>query len=64
MANATSVVLAHNHTTGTMIPSLEDVEYTRNACRALSLVDVILTDHLILCDGSYLSMRSSHMMEF
>lgn len=64
LANATSVVLAHNHTTGTLIPSLDDVEYTRDASRALQLVDVILSDHVILCDGSYLSMRASHMMEF
>lgn len=63
LANASSVVLAHNHTTGTMIPSLDDVEYTRDAYRALRLVDVVLTDHLILCDGNYLSMRASHMME-
>ena len=64
LANASSVVLAHNHTTGTMIPSLEDVEYTRDARRALAMVDVVLTDHVILCDGSYLSMRASQMMEF
>ena len=64
LANASSVVLAHNHTTGTMIPSLEDVEFTRDARRALQLVDVILNDHFILCDGSYLSMRASHMMDF
>ncbi len=64
LSNATSVILAHNHTTGTLIPSLDDVEYTRDACRALQLVDVILNDHIILCDGSYLSMRASHMMEF
>ncbi|MBO4419489.1 MAG: DNA repair protein RadC [Oscillospiraceae bacterium] len=64
LVNASSVVLAHNHTTGTMIPSLEDVEYTRKARRALEMVDVILNDHLVLCDGSYLSMRASHMMDF
>ena len=64
LANAASVILAHNHTTGIMIPSLEDVEYTRNARRALAMVDVVLYDHLILCDGSYLSMRSSQMLEF
>lgn len=63
MANATSVVLAHNHTSGTMIPSLADLEYTRDAYRALLLVDVRLIDHYILSDGSYLSMRASHMMD-
>lgn len=64
LVNASSVVLAHNHTTGTMIPSLEDLNYTREARRALEMVDVVLFDHLILCEGSYLSMRSSQMMDF
>ena len=62
LANAFSVVLAHNHVSSTILPSFEDVEYTRGARRALRLVDVELTDHFILCDGNYLSMRLSNMM--
>lgn len=63
LAKATSVVLAHSHTSGTMIPSLADLEYTRDAYRALLLVDVHLVDHYILSDGHYLSMRASHMLD-
>ena len=63
LANASSVVLAHNHTNGNLLPSLEDISYTRDAARALALVDVILADHFILGERRYLSMRSSGMLE-
>ncbi len=62
MANATSVILAHNHTTGTLLPSVEDIEYTRDLFKALNLVDVILFDHIILGERSYLSMKNSNML--
>lgn len=63
LANATSVVLAHSHTNGSMLPSREDIEYTRGVRRALELVDVILADHMILSERSYLSMKASSMLD-
>lgn len=63
LTNASSVVLCHNHVNGALLPSVEDVEYTRDLYRALKLVDVILTDHIIVGDRRYLSMRSSGMFE-
>ena len=62
LANATSVILAHNHTSGTLLPSVEDIEYTRDLSRALSIVDVILFDHVILGDHNWLSLKNSNMM--
>lgn len=63
-ANASVVILAHNHTTGTLIPSVEDLEYTRDAARTLALVDVVLSDHFILCGRAFLSMRTSGLAVF
>ena len=63
LANASSAVLAHNHTNGMLLPSLEDLEYTRGVKNALQMVDVRLVDHMILGDGNYLSMKASSMME-
>ena len=62
LANASTVVLAHNHTSGTLLPSLEDVEYTRQAAQALELVDVSLSDHFILGERNYISMKASGML--
>ena len=61
LAKATSVVLAHNHTSGTLLPSLEDVTYTRQIAQALELVDVTLIDHFVLGDRNYISMKASGM---
>lgn len=63
LANASVVVLAHNHTSGTMLPSLEDLEYTKAAVRTLQAIDVTLTDHFIISPRTYLSMRASGMMD-
>lgn len=64
LANASVVVLAHNHTSGTMLPSLEDLEYTKAAVHTMKAVDVALADHFIISPRTYLSMRASGMMEF
>lgn len=64
LANASTVVLAHNHTTGTTIPSPEDLEYTQEVSRVLRLMDISLGDHFILCGRSYLSLRTSGMIKF
>ena len=58
-ANATSVVLAHNHPGGLSFPSGEDIETTYRIAKALSTVDIYLADHLIFADGDYLSMAQS-----
>lgn len=59
LCNASTVVLAHTHTNGSVLPSLADIEYTREAKRALKLVEVELTDHFVLGNDSFLSMRGS-----
>lgn len=58
-ANATSVVLAHNHPGGIAIPSGEDVQTTNRLAQALSGVDIHLADHLIFADGDHISMAVS-----
>lgn len=58
-ANATSVVLAHNHPGGVSIPSAEDVQTTNRLAQALRGVDIHLADHLIFSDGDDISMAVS-----
>jgi DNA repair protein RadC len=58
-ANATSVVLAHNHPSGVAIPSNEDVATTRRVAAALSMVDITLVDHIVVADDDYVSMVQS-----
>ena len=58
-ANATTVVLAHNHPSGVALPSSEDVQTTRRIAAALHSVEVILADHIVVAEGDYVSMVQS-----
>lgn len=58
-ANATSVVLAHNHPSGLAIPSAEDIQTTRRLGKALAAVEIALVDHLIFADGEFVSLAQS-----
>ena len=58
-ANASSVVLAHNHPSGVALPSAEDIQTTRRIAMALSAVEITLADHIVVADDDYVSMAQS-----
>lgn len=62
-ANATSVVLAHNHPSGIAVPSREDVLTTRQLATALGAMDIILADHIVVADEDFVSMVQSNYYE-
>ena len=45
---ATSIIMAHNHPSGSLKPSRQDEELTRKIKDACTFLDIKLTDHLIL----------------
>ena len=47
-SNATSVILAHNHPSGSTKPSEADKHITRKIRDALKVCDISLLDHLII----------------
>ncbi|MDR2086794.1 MAG: DNA repair protein RadC [Dysgonamonadaceae bacterium] len=52
---ATSIVLCHNHPSGNICPSKQDDEITMRIKQGLELLDMSLTDHIVLSDGKYYS---------
>lgn len=56
---ATRVIIAHNHPTGSVEPSPEDIHLTRQLLAAGQLLNIPLLDHLILGNGDYLSLRQT-----
>lgn len=48
--NAAAVILAHNHPSGGIEPSKEDLELTRTLTEILKVIDVRVLDHLIVGD--------------
>ncbi|MBK7818268.1 MAG: DNA repair protein RadC [Sphingobacteriaceae bacterium] len=53
--NTSSVILAHNHPSGNLKPSQEDISITKKIKEALKLFDITLFDHLIIGDQNYYS---------
>lgn len=52
--NAHAVILGHNHPSGSICPSSADIEMTHHIKRALSTVDILLLDHMIIgLEGVY-----------
>ena len=59
---AASVVLAHNHPSGTVQPSRADEALTQTLKAALALVDVRVLDHVIVAPGDALSMAEKGLI--
>jgi len=57
LSNAASIILAHNHPSGSLTPSAEDVAFTHEAVKAGDLLDIEVLDHLVFSDTDYISMR-------
>ena len=53
--NAAAVILAHNHPSGDTTPSQADKAITQRLVQALALVDIRVTDHLIVGGNQILS---------
>lgn len=56
---ASTVVLAHNHPSGLAVPSMEDIQVTRQIAQALKAVEILLVDHIIVADDDYVSIAAS-----
>ncbi len=55
LARATQLVLIHNHPSGNTRPSMDDRRLTEMVQQAARTMNIRLTDHLIVTDGSYYS---------
>lgn len=61
-SNASSLIVAHNHPSGGIIPSPADVQITTKINNACNLLDMSLSDHLILGHQSYYSFRNEGLL--
>ena len=60
LAGAASIILTHNHPSGDVEPSAEDLSLTRRLHSAGELVGIEIVDHVITGDGSgrWVSLKS------
>jgi DNA repair protein RadC len=51
------MIVAHNHPSGSLEPSPEDIQLTRQLLKAGKFMALPVLDHLIIGNGDYISMR-------
>lgn len=54
-ANAHSIILAHNHPSGSTLPSEQDIRLTRNVYQAGKVLGIELLDHIIVSSQGFYS---------
>ena len=59
---AASIICVHNHPSGTLDPSSQDIAITRQLADAGTLVGIRLLDHLIITDSGWLSMKEQGLI--
>ena len=55
--NATSIVVAHNHPSGSVEPSGNDRDFTRALMDCCKLFEIVLLDHVVVGRDNYYSFR-------
>ncbi|MBD8018261.1 RadC family protein [Kaistella pullorum] len=59
---ATALVIAHNHPSGNLKPSTEDVKITKQIAEAGKILNIQLLDHVIIAQNSYFSFADESML--
>ncbi len=59
---STQIIMVHNHPSGAVDPSPEDIELTKKVKSAAALFDIDLVDHLIISQSTYYSFRNTRML--
>lgn len=60
--DATRLIVLHNHPSGSLSPSSQDIKITKELDKALELLDITLLDHIIIAGDSYYSFADSNML--
>ncbi|MGA0074855.1 MAG: RadC family protein [Flavobacteriaceae bacterium] len=60
--HAVAIVVAHNHPSGQLQPSVQDRELTEKIKKAVELIDIKLLDHLVITQQEYLSFADQHWL--
>ena len=59
---AASVILAHNHPSGNLNPSGDDIIITREILNALKIINVTLFDHIIISGPNFYSFSNASLL--
>ena len=60
LANAVAIIVCHNHPSGELIPSKNDIEITKQLIAAGDILGIKVLDHLIVSNQGYKSLRDHY----
>jgi DNA repair protein RadC len=61
--NAAAILIAHNHPSGRLDPSPEDLELTKKLKEAADILGIALLDHLVISRSGYFSFTEHGFLE-
>jgi DNA repair protein RadC len=56
---ATGLIIAHNHPSGQLTPSAQDIEITKDIVKGGDILRIKVLDHLIITADGYYSMADN-----
>jgi len=59
---ATGIIISHNHPSGNLKPSAEDINITKKVKEAGNILNIQLLDHLIITQNSYMSFADEGLL--
>lgn len=62
LANASAIILSHNHPSGNTDPSKADIDLTRKIKRGADLLNITVADHIIVTADGYLSFANEGLL--
>lgn len=60
--SALGFILAHNHPSGSLTPSQDDIDFTRAIKRASEIIGIGLYDHIIVSEKGYTSLKEKGLL--
>jgi len=62
LQNAASIIICHNHPSGDVTPSQEDISITKRIYDAGKILGIELLDHIIIGDNRYTSLKETRIL--
>ncbi len=59
---ASAVILVHNHPSGEVAPSKQDIELTNTIASGLKVVNITVHDHIIVSHNDYYSFKTNDLI--
>jgi len=60
-SSAASIILAHNHPSGDVTPSAEDIGLTRRISQAGEILGIEVLDHIVVASEKFLSLKEAEL---